>query len=143
VIAWFSAQPGEVSDAQSGAIIDRIPFQADWLVVLVRKLAHVTLYFPLGLAAGIAWLRCDSVGGPKRRRRAVLRAVALCAVLAALDEFHQYFVPGRAALISDVILDTAGATLGALCSVGVARMRARRKPSPLFAETDKNPHKNR
>ena len=83
-----------------------------------------------GAAAGLASLRYDCLGGrdgePKRFRRAVARAVILCAALAASDEFHQLFVPGRAALISDVILDTAGAALGALGSMGLAGLWARK-----------------
>ena len=126
VIAWFSAQPGDVSDAQSGAITGRLPFQGNWVAVLVRKLAHVALFFPLGAAAGFAWLRSGD-RGPKRHRRAVLRAVALCALLAASDELHQLFVPDRAALVSDVLLDTVSAALGALCAVGAANLFATKR----------------
>jgi len=121
VISWFSAQPGEVSDAQSGMVRELITAQWQWMDSLVRKLAHVALFFGLGAFAGFAWLQTD----PKEQkcfRKAIQRAVILCAALGALDEFHQYFVPERAALISDVLLDTVGATLGALFAVGIARI---------------------
>ncbi|MCL2544279.1 MAG: VanZ family protein [Clostridia bacterium] len=143
VIAWFSAQPGEVSDAQSALITDMLGFQAEWFTTLVRKFAHVSLFLGLGAAAGFASLRSDGAGAPRRFRRAVLRAVMLCAALAALDEFHQLFVPGRTGSVSDVALDTVSAALGALCSVGVARMWARRKRPQSFASTRKNARKNR
>ena len=126
VIFWFSAQPGEISDAQSAAIKGMLGgYEAEWLEVFVRKFAHVSLFFVLGALAGFAWLRH---GGdePSRYRRAVLYAVALCAALAASDEFHQFFVPGRAALVSDVMLDTASSALGALCLAGLAWLRARK-----------------
>ena len=116
VICWFSAQPGEVSDPQSGMVRELISAQWEWVEVLVRKLAHVALFFGLGAAAAFAWLKC---GGSSRK--ALLRSVVLCAVLAALDELHQYFVPERAALLTDVLLDTAGAALGALCAVGLSK----------------------
>jgi len=49
--------------------------------------------------------------------------VLLCAALGALDELHQYFVPGRSALVTDVLLDTASAALGALCMVWAVHKR--------------------
>ena len=119
VICWFSAQPSEISNTQSAAVTDWIGFP-EWATTLVRKLAHVSLFSFLGAATGFAWYRCDR-DEPKRSGRIVLRAAALCAALAALDEFHQYFVPGRAALIGDVLLDTASAALGALCVAKIAQ----------------------
>jgi VanZ family protein len=122
VICWFSAQSGEISDAQSAVVRDLFRVQVEWIEALVRKVAHVLLYIGQGAAAAFAWLRCGRCE-PKRYGRTVLRAVLLCAALAALDEFHQYFVPGRAALISDVLLDTVSAALGALCVVMIAGRR--------------------
>ena len=122
VICWFSAQPSEISNTQSTAVTDLIGIQAEWIMNFVRKLAHVLLYAALGASAGFAWLRSDP-REPKRFRRMALRATALCASLAALDEFHQFFVPGRAALVSDVLLDTVSAALGALCAGKIARKR--------------------
>jgi len=124
VIYWFSAQPSEISNIQSAAVRDWIGFP-EWATTLVRKIAHVLLYVGLGAAACLAWLRCGR--GDDGVRRAILRAVVLCAALAALDEFHQYFVPGRAALISDVILDTVSAALGAACLVKIAKQHTKNR----------------
>ncbi|MFR4340603.1 MAG: VanZ family protein [Gemmiger formicilis] len=41
-------------------------------------------------------------------RQKALLASALCMLYAAGDEFHQYFVPGRAAQLSDVAVDAMG-----------------------------------
>ena len=41
-------------------------------------------------------------------RQKALLASALCMLYAAGDEFHQYFVPGRAAQLSDVAIDAMG-----------------------------------
>jgi VanZ family protein len=38
-----------------------------------------------------------------------LLTLALCALFACGDEFHQIFVPGRTPLVSDVLLDSCGA----------------------------------
>ena len=120
-IFWFSAQPGEISDAQSAIVKGWIGPDWEWLEGIVRKLAHVALFLGLGAAAAFAWLRRE--GEPKRFGRVLARAVILCAALAASDEFHQLFVPGRSALVSDVLLDTVSATLGALGVAGIARRR--------------------
>lgn len=37
-----------------------------------------------------------------------MRAAVLCVLYAASDELHQYFVPGRAALVGDVVIDALG-----------------------------------
>jgi VanZ family protein len=126
VICWFSAQPSDISDTQSAAVTHWFGSGAEWMTYFVRKAAHVLLYAVLGAAAGFAWLRRDA-HEPKRFGPMALRAVLLCAALAALDEFHQYFVPGRAALVADVLLDTASAALGALCVAKIAHMRIVRK----------------
>lgn len=125
VIYWFSAQPGEISDAQSLRVENLLGHSADWFSVLVRKSAHVALYLVLGAAACFAWLREGEM--PRRRRFAVLRAAALCALLAGLDELHQDFVAERAALMSDVLLDTASSALAALGVAGVDWLWARRR----------------
>lgn len=44
-------------------------------------------------------------------RRALLFAVILSGTYAAADEWHQSFVPGRSALFSGVVIDTAVAAI--------------------------------
>ena len=41
-------------------------------------------------------------------RRQGMQAAVLCVLYAASDELHQYFVPGRAALVGDVVIDALG-----------------------------------
>lgn len=62
-----------------------------------------------------------------RLRRSLL-AVLWVAVSAALDELHQYFVPGRWASISDVLLDTCGGAVGVfLCVIYLFHKRKKMK----------------
>ncbi len=51
----------------------------------------------------------------KRAVRVVVCATALAAAYAVSDEVHQLFVPGRVGDISDVVVDSVAACLGALC----------------------------
>ncbi len=85
---------------------------------LIRKSAHFANYFLFGLLL-LHGLRGETVGW---RWRWALTAVAMAAGYAALDEFHQSFVPGRGAAAQDVLLDITGAAV----AQAAARMWFRR-----------------
>jgi VanZ family protein len=74
---------------------------------LIRKSAHFVEYFIFSLLALHA-LRGEE---GRWKLRWALEAVALAAAYAALDEFHQSFVPSRTASVHDVLLDTSGAVV--------------------------------
>jgi len=74
---------------------------------LIRKLAHFTVYFVLGILTANA-LKTSGVSTFK----AVALALAICIVYAATDEIHQMFVPGRGAQVKDVLIDSVGAVVG-------------------------------
>ena len=69
------------------------------------KIGHIFWFAVLGLAL----LR--SFAQTEERRKAVQYALLVCMAYAALDELHQAFVPGRDALVQDVLLDSAAAAL--------------------------------
>ncbi len=75
---------------------------------LIRKLGHVTEYAILALLTFRAL-----TGSEWTVRKVTLWTVVLCGSYAATDEFHQAFVESRTGAVSDVLLDTAGAGLGA------------------------------
>jgi VanZ family protein len=67
-----------------------------------------------------------------RQRRAEFRRICLlsflfCALYAATDEIHQMFVPGRAAGLADVAIDSAGAAAGAVLFALASRLRRLRR----------------
>lgn len=91
---------GNLDTAQVGVYVDEIHF-------LVRKMAHFSEYFLLGLTLSLPlyvyrlrgfWL--------------VLAAGLFCAGFAGLDEYHQMFVAGRSPALRDVAIDTAGSITG-------------------------------
>jgi VanZ family protein len=69
----------------------------------IRKAGHFTEYFILSLLI----LRAIR-DGLHTTKFAWALIIALVAGYASLDEFHQSFVPGRTAAITDVLLDTTG-----------------------------------
>jgi VanZ family protein len=92
----------------------------------IRKSGHFTEYFVLSL------LILRGIRAGRKEARLVWAAVALLAVAgyASLDEFHQRFVPGRTAAVSDVVLDTTGGAFAQLAAglvLLVAAARERRK----------------
>jgi VanZ family protein len=71
---------------------------------LIRKSAHFVEYFILSLLV----LRGIRAGRKENHLGWAFVAVGIVAGYAALDEFHQSFVPGRTAAVADVLLDTGG-----------------------------------
>jgi len=77
--------------------------------LFVRKCAHLTEY------AILASLLFRAFGQNQRRvGRAFAVSFFIAAIYAALDEFHQSFVPSRTGSPYDVAIDCAGALAGLL-----------------------------
>jgi VanZ family protein len=81
------------------------------------KVAHVIMYGVLG------WLAAVALQGARRVFLAHAAALAGIAVLAALDELHQLFIPGRSADLADWLADMTGAVLVLLISAMALRRR--------------------
>jgi VanZ family protein len=71
---------------------------------VIRKSAHFTEYFIFSLLL----LHALRAGRRDFGLRWALIVILIVAGYAALDEFHQSFVPGRGPAVSDVLLDTTG-----------------------------------
>lgn len=77
----------------------------------IRKLAHVFVYFVLGIASyifAVSLFRFGKINGLHKYLLAVLVALGICVFYACLDEIHQHFVDGRTPSIRDVAIDTFG-----------------------------------
>jgi VanZ family protein len=89
------------------------------------KLLHVAVYAVLGallfLALNRKWSHKTSV--------LVLIAGAAATLYGFTDEFHQMFVPGRAADLRDVLADGIGGFVGALVASTVVAARAGNGPA--------------
>lgn len=130
VITWFSSQDSGQSNGLSRELAvwvlsllswENTPENLKLLNGFLRKLAHFTLYFLLGLG----------LTGLVRRQKRVppgLLAVMFGALFAAGDEFHQRFSLGRTASGWDVLLDTCGVAAGWLCFEITQALRMRNRP---------------
>lgn len=83
---------------------------------IVRKMAHFSIYTLLGFLASL------TVGRRKLFSRKSLGVIVFCFLYACSDEIHQIFVPGRAGMFTDVLIDTSGALTGMIISMAVMRL---------------------
>lgn len=86
------------------------------------KLVHATMYAIFALLATHSLLRA---GRPLRQ--VVLTVILGIALFAALDEWHQQFIPGRSMDLFDWLADIFGATMGILVAAMAPRVRERRE----------------
>lgn len=88
-------------------------------VVLVRKTAHFTLYFLLGLFFCSFLKEFDLTN-----KKLIIYTIIFVFMYACSDEIHQLFISGRSGEILDVLIDTLG---GVTSSILYTNFRVRRK----------------
>lgn len=109
IIFYLSSQDGQTSGELSGGLLVFIFGQVEEgsiLYVLIRKFAHVFLFFVLAILADINFK-------PYSKNHFVY-AFVLTVLYCISDEIHQTFVPGRACMITDMLIDSGGALLALL-----------------------------
>ena len=123
-----SLQSGVESSEQSGKVHQIVNEVAQSVGIeepisekAVRKGAHF-LEFAILSSLICTDLFCFGLVKLKAKPTALLTslcAVPLCAILAMIDEYIQTFSAGRSCQWEDVLLDTSGAALAAVCFLGV------------------------
>ena len=119
IIFFMSHQPAEVSNQQSDLIIqifnkiglDLNSYLGSLATFIIRKTAHFTEYFILYILANnvLRYYFSD-----KKKRIYILIFVLIYAIS---DEVHQYFVPGRAMALRDVLIDFSGGFTACLVEI--------------------------
>lgn len=85
---------------------------------IIRKLAHLTEYFILGVLLFKASWHSFAV---QRFKSSALLSLLLGTAVALADEYHQSFVPGRQSSIYDVGIDAVGIMFALTACILVAR----------------------
>ena len=123
MIFYFSSQPADVSTASSSQISRLLLQFADLLQLAslenanitalcelmetpVRKSAHILEFSILNISILYA-LHVWAMKG----RKWIAAAWIITVLYACTDEIHQLFVPGRAGMVTDVMIDSIGVTL--------------------------------
>ncbi len=138
VIYGFSGESSDASDSTSGAVTEAIldvtvkdfsdlseSDQKDMVDKYnhpVRKLAHFSEYALLGVLISLIYICCNF-----RSTRLLVFSAATCVLLAASDEIHQIFVPGRACRFTDILIDSSGSVLGILIVIAIVSLLKKSK----------------
>lgn len=97
---------------------------------IVRKSAHFTEYFILGLIL-ILYLQTKE----KLATKYIILAIIFCVLYATSDEIHQLFVDGRSCKIMDILIDTCGSSLAILGFTSIYKITTNlKKQKELFIE---------
>lgn len=119
LIFYLSHQPAITSNGLSTGITKKIIIAIEKIIPIdidimgfnhiIRKSAHLFSYFILGI------LVLNMIINYKYpNKKSFILALLICILYAISDEVHQLFIPGRAGMIKDVIIDSVGAVLGIL-----------------------------
>lgn len=119
IIFGFSGQNGEESSGISRKVTQFIvenifhsPEETKIQIIeqmegVVRKLAHFSIY----TVVGILLMGLVSTYNIEEMKRIYI-SIVIGIIYATSDEIHQFFIPGRAAKFTDVMIDTMGVALG-------------------------------
>lgn len=135
-IFFFSSDTADSSTEKSDGLIVRIAEKVlgrkltdkekdsytDKYFKIVRKTAHFTIYFILGLAV-ISLLKEYMIID----RKSLIYTVIFVFLYSCSDEIHQLFVPGRSGEVLDVFIDTLGGTMSSSIYCFICMMKRKRK----------------
>ena len=110
-----SSSPQEVNETLAGLA---------WLGIYRNIVGHLVLYAVLGsLLQFCIWSWRSSLAWSGRW---ALAAVTIAVLYGISDEYHQSLVPGRAATVMDVVVDSVGA-LSAIVALSILAKLTRRR----------------
>ena len=124
LIFFFSNQPSVESDGVSDGIMSKIinivevvtnyEFSDEQIdniyeygITPLRKLAHFSIYFVLGILFYLLIKQYDL-----ELNKTLIISLLFCIMYACSDEIHQLFIFGRSGEIRDVLIDSLGSFLG-------------------------------
>lgn len=118
IIFYLSAQNGEESSELSGSFVTAI---LEYLKIsvdegLLRSFAHMLEF------TGLAVLLFNAVYSTRNLKITPAIAFAGTAAYAITDEIHQIFVPGRAFQLTDILVDSTGALIGAAAAFVILKI---------------------
>lgn len=130
VIGWFSNQSLQSTTHQTHEVLQKLNIATETELVrsgsdeiklikfITRKSAHFLLFFILGgiLTAGLYF--CYKLEG----KALILQGWGIGSVIGVTDEIHQFFIPGRAMQLKDMVIDSVGVLVGVLLAVWLLQL---------------------
>lgn len=90
--------------------------------LLIRKFAHIFEYFVLAILFTL-YFSLLNMSDMYR----LIYSISLPGIVAIIDEIIQSYVPGRAGLMSDVLIDMIGVVLGVGLVILIIRIKTKRQ----------------
>lgn len=125
----FSNDNSQKSSSKSEKIVEVISqicdnkiMEKDKLETIVRKSAHMIIYTVGGI---LFFLYCNTYD--IRLNKKIIYSIIIGVLYAITDEIHQGFVPGRSPQITDILIDTAGVSLGIMTSYCILKFNKNKK----------------
>jgi VanZ family protein len=100
----------------------------------IRMIAHSTVFFILSVLVSLSLLLSDV-----KRLKVLFLSIALSLLYAFIDEFHQFFVPGRASEMLDICLDMFGILLGTTLTIIIGGLFDRKHRKRVTQKSKKLP----
>lgn len=101
IIKVYEVFNGDASEEKQEELISKYSYP-------IRKMAHFTIYFILGILVFIF------LNQYIENKNIIIYSLLICFVYACTDEFHQYFVVGRYCSFIDVLIDSTGSFISIL-----------------------------
>lgn len=125
---WInSLLPGSVSSSQSNFIVNMIyplfekVVSVELFTTIIRKLAHFTEYFILGVVLTLFYIKTIRV------KKYYLIVIIHGLLTAIIDETIQTFTPNRAGLFTDVLIDLSGVIFGLIFIMIILKIKNNKK----------------
>ncbi len=111
VLSTVSSKFNDLDEEKKAEVVDSLAFP-------VRKAAHFSIYFVLGIFSVLTFISVKRI----KFYYNSLFAFLLCALYSVSDEIHQYFVKGRSCEIRDMLIDSGAALLAVIIVTAVIKI---------------------
>lgn len=111
VLSTVSSKFNDLDEEKKAEVVDSLAFP-------VRKAAHFSIYFVLGIFSALTFISVKRI----KFYYNSLFAFLLCAFYSVSDEIHQYFVKGRSCEIRDMLIDSGAALLAVIIITAVIKI---------------------
>lgn len=112
-IKVYEKLSGKSVDINKKKIVEKLNYP-------VRKIAHYSIYFILGLFVYQILLYLNV-------KHKIIFSILICMIYATTDEFHQIFIDGRTPKVFDILIDTIGSTTSILIESFMIRLKRSKK----------------
>jgi glycopeptide antibiotics resistance protein len=117
-LLWMTLRPNAAVANDLAPLVEPAAARGISPHLLISLVGNVVVFVPLGVALALAL-------GREPMTLRLLKATLIGAVFSLVVELAQVAIPSRVTALSDLLLNTAGAGIGALVGGGISQWRRR------------------